>query len=53
MAKAFEPKVGNIGPKTYAKIFELMLHLRADTIWPAMHPCTKALPPSPRQCRNR
>ena len=40
-AKTFEPEVGNLGPKTYAKIFELMLRLRANTLWPAMHACTK------------
>ncbi|MEA3188810.1 MAG: hypothetical protein QOD99_2640 [Chthoniobacter sp.] len=40
-AKTFEPEVGNIGPKTYARIFELLLRLRANTIWPAMHECTK------------
>ena len=32
----------NIGPKTYARIFELLLRLRANFIWPAMHPCTNA-----------
>jgi hypothetical protein len=31
---------GEIGAKTYAKIFELLLRLRANTIWPAMHECT-------------
>lgn len=36
-SKTFEPEVGNIGPKTYAKIFELLLRLKANTIWPAMH----------------
>ncbi len=41
-AKTFEPETGDIGPKTYAKIFELMLRLRANTLWPAMHDCTKA-----------
>ncbi|PKD17715.1 hypothetical protein APR41_05785 [Salegentibacter salinarum] len=40
--KTFEPEVGDIGPKTYAKIFELLLRLKANTIWPAMHPSTKA-----------
>ncbi|AYD48294.1 glycosyl hydrolase 115 family protein [Arachidicoccus soli] len=30
----------NIGPNTYAKIFELLLRLKANTIWPAMHPGT-------------
>lgn len=41
-AKTFEPEAGNIGPKTYAKICELLLRLKANTLWPAMHPCTKA-----------
>jgi len=29
---------GYIGPKTYKKIFQLLLRLRANTIWPGMHP---------------
>ncbi|MBL7743546.1 MAG: glycosyl hydrolase 115 family protein [Chitinophagaceae bacterium] len=41
-AKTFEPETGDIGPKTYAKIFELLLRLRANMIWPAMHESTKA-----------
>jgi len=41
-AKTFDPATGNIGPKTYAKIFELLLRLRANYIWPAMHPGTRA-----------
>ncbi|MBN1185068.1 MAG: glycosyl hydrolase 115 family protein [Bacteroidales bacterium] len=41
-AKTFEPETGDIGPKTYAKIFELLLRLKANMIWPAMHSCTKA-----------
>ncbi len=41
-AKTFEPETGDIGPKTYAKIFELLLRLKANLIWPAMHSCTKA-----------
>ncbi|MBC7915856.1 MAG: glycosyl hydrolase 115 family protein, partial [Pyrinomonadaceae bacterium] len=36
------PETGDIGPKTYAKIFELLLRLKANLIWPAMHPSTKA-----------
>lgn len=31
---------GQIGPKTNARIFELLLRLRANTYWPAMHECT-------------
>lgn len=39
---SYEPwyKPGRIGPKTNAKIFELLLRLRANTYWPAMHECT-------------
>ena len=29
-----------IGPKTNRRIFELLLRLRANTYWPAMHECT-------------
>ena len=28
---------GQMGPKTYKAIFQLMLRLRANTIWPGMH----------------
>ena len=42
-AKTFEPfGAKDIGPKTYAQIFELLLRLKANLIWPAMHPSTKA-----------
>ncbi len=36
-AKTFDPAYGNIGPKTYERVFDLMLRLRANTLWPAMH----------------
>jgi hypothetical protein len=36
--KTLDPEAGAMGPKTYAKIFELMLRLRLNYIWPAMHP---------------
>ena len=37
--QTFEPSSipNHLGPKTYSKIFELLLRLRANTIWPAMH----------------
>ncbi len=38
--KTFEPRAGiheSMGPKTYKAIFQLMLRLRANTLWPAMH----------------
>jgi hypothetical protein len=36
--KTLDPGTGKMGPKTYEKIFELMLRLRLNYIWPAMHP---------------
>ena len=41
-AKNFDKELGDIGPKTYERIFKLMLRLKLNYIWPAMHPCTKA-----------
>ena len=41
-AKTFEPETGDLGPKTYAKVCELLLRLKANTLWPGMHPSTKA-----------
>lgn len=39
-AKTFDPEVGNVGPKTYQKVFELMLRLKLNYLWPAMHTCS-------------
>ncbi len=41
-AKNMDTDIKDIGPKTYARVFELLLRLKANYIWPAMHPCTKA-----------
>ena len=40
--KTYEPSDvnGEIGPRTNERIFELLLRLRANTYWPAMHECT-------------
>ena len=40
--KTFEPELGDMGPKTYAKVCELLLRLKANYLWPAMHECTGA-----------
>lgn len=37
-SQTFEPERGNIGPRTYAKVCELLLHLKANYLAPAMHP---------------
>lgn len=39
----YEPSgFGQIGPRTYKKVFQLLLRLRANAIWPGMHTGTKA-----------
>ena len=38
-ARTFEPSATNngFGPRTYKQLFKLLLRLRANTVWPAMH----------------
>lgn len=38
----YEKNLGDIGPKTYAKVCELLLRLKANMLAPAMHSCTGA-----------
>lgn len=38
----FEKELGDIGPKTYAKVCELILRLKGNMLTPAMHECTGA-----------
>jgi hypothetical protein len=50
-ARHLDKDVQDIGPNTYARLFELLLRLKANYIWPAMHPGTKAFyyyPANPR-----
>jgi hypothetical protein len=47
-ALTFEPEHGGIGPKTYGRVFELLLRLKANTLWPGMHPTTPAFNSFPR-----
>ena len=51
-AKTFEPENGFIGPKTYSKMFELLLRLRANYLWPAMHGCSKPFNAFPENKTN-
>ncbi|MFT3787908.1 MAG: glycosyl hydrolase 115 family protein [Tepidisphaeraceae bacterium] len=39
-SKTLDPQFGNVGPKTYEKVFELMLRLKLNYLWPAMHHCS-------------
>ncbi len=41
-ANNFERRLGDIGPKTYAKVCELLLRLKGNMLAPAMHTCTGA-----------
>ena len=41
-AKNFEKELGDIGPKTYDRVCELLLRLKANMLAPAMHSCTGA-----------
>lgn len=38
----FDPELKDIGPKTYAKVFELLLRLKANYLCPAMHEASGA-----------
>ncbi len=37
-AKTFDPELGDIGPKTYTKVCELLLRMKGNMLAPAMHP---------------
>ena len=41
-SKGIDKQYNNIGPNTYARVMELLLRLRANTLWPAMHLCSEA-----------
>ena len=38
----YERKLGDIGPRTYARVCELILRLKGNMVAPAMHTCTGA-----------
>ena len=38
----YEKELGDIGPRTYARVCELLLRLKANMLAPAMHSCTGA-----------
>lgn len=46
-----DPELHNIGPHTYARIFELLLRLKANSLWPAMHPGTLAFNAVPENAK--
>ena len=54
-AKKMDPAVddgkGNVGPHTYERIFELLLRLHANSLWPAMHPGSLAFNAVPENAK--
>ena len=36
-SRSFEPEAGTIGPRTYEQVFRLLLRLKGNLLWPAMH----------------
>ena len=50
-AKKMDPELHNIGPHTYRQVFELLLRLQANTLWPAMHPGTLPFNAIPENAR--
>lgn len=41
-AKKMDTTLNNFGPNTYGAVMELLLRLRANTLWPAMHAGSRA-----------
>ena len=50
-AENYEKELGDIGPKTYDRVCELILRLKGNMLAPAMHPCTGAFYSHPESQR--
>ena len=50
-SRNYEKELGDIGPKTYDKVCELILRLRGNMLAPAMHTCTGAFYSHPESQR--
>lgn len=46
--KTFDKETGKVGPKIYQKVFELLLRLKGNYLWPAMHNGTQAFNADPK-----
>lgn len=47
----FDKESGQVGPKVYKKVFELLLRLKGNYLWPAMHNGSKAFNSNPENAR--
>lgn len=50
-ARWAEKRHGVVGSETYKQVFELLLRLKANYLWPAMHPGTQAFNADPENAR--
>lgn len=49
--QTFEKETGKVGPKTYQKVLELLLRLKGNYLWPAMHNGSKAFNSTPENAK--
>ena len=49
--QTFDKESGKVGPKVYEKVFELLLRLRGNYLWPAMHNGSQAFNADPENAR--
>lgn len=47
----FDTKTHQVGPKVYARVFELLLRLGGNYLWPAMHNGSRAFNANPENAR--
>lgn len=47
----FDKESGEVGPKVYRQVFELLLRLKGNYLWPAMHNGSKAFNANPENAR--
>ena len=49
--QTYDKETGKVGPKVYRQVFELLLRLGGNYLWPAMHPGTAAFNDDPENAR--
>jgi len=49
--QTFDKETGKVGPRTYEKVFELLLRLKGNYLWPAMHNGSAAFNSDPENAR--
>lgn len=49
--QTYDKETGKVGPKVYRQVFELLLRLGGNYLWPAMHPGTQAFNDDPENAR--